>query len=176
MSHAQRWLEEHGDALYRYAMLRLGDPDSAQDAVQETLLAAMQGEGTFEGRSKERTWLIGILRHKVLDILRRRARSIQPDDPMAFEKGHGRTAPVHWHRVEDESERRELRRLLYDRIRDLPEMQRLALCLRELDGMKTEEVCKILGITPTNLWTLIHRAKLRLREDLSRRWFGEDTR
>jgi len=172
------WLDEHADAMYRYAMLRLGAADMAEDAVQEALLAGLAGLGAFDGRSSVRTWLIGILRHKVLDILRRRRRErLQSIDAPGVE-GEGAFAPDgHWREPVAPwegggADRAELREALLRRIAQLPGPMREAFCLRELDGLDSQTVCEILGITPTNLWTIIHRAKLRLRAGLEEDGFG----
>jgi len=171
-----RWLDEHGEALYGFAMLRLGRPDAAEEAVQEALVAALESVKRFERRSAERTWLIGILKHKVVDALRRESRGRAAPieealrgDSGAFQKGHWRESQSSWEVSSGESE--DFRRVLQESLASLPEPMRLAICLREIDGLETSQVCEILGITPTNLWTLVHRAKLRLRRELDVRWF-----
>lgn len=169
------WVEAHGDAMYRYALLRLGSPDLAEEAVQEAMVSALKALETFQGRSSERTWLIGILRHKVLDVIRSRrrerdgaaemARLLETRDA-AF-RDDGRWAQrVASSSLGGSAERAELRQALLDRIGRLPPAMREAFCLRELDGLDSAVVCEIMGISPTNLWTLIHRAKVRLREAL----------
>ncbi|MEZ6242654.1 MAG: sigma-70 family RNA polymerase sigma factor [Phycisphaerales bacterium] len=180
------WLDEHGDVMYRYALLRLGAEDQAEDAVQEALLAAIGALNTFDGRSSIRTWLIGILRHKVLDQLRRRRREHPIAEDLAGVLDHrdeafradgqwkGRISPSE-PGPEGRADRAELRRALVRRIAQLPEAMRETFCLRELDGLDSQSVCEILGITPTNLWTIIHRAKLRLREGLEEDGFGRGT-
>jgi len=165
--------------MYRYALLRLGDPDSAADAVQEALLAGIRGRGEYRGEAQERTWLIGILRHKVVDAIRKRRRGAvggldEQSEPEQFRNGWFKEEPAVWNVLpQSPAERGELRDLLVSCLESLPDTMRQALCLREIDGLQSAEVCKILDITPTNLWTLVHRAKLRMRDDLSRRWFGE---
>ena len=164
-----RWLDEHGDAMYRYALTRLGTPELAEDAVQEALLGAIRTKGRFEGRSKERTWLIGILRHKVLDLITAQSRERRATSP---EPPENAPAPA-WTRLPtSEPERAELRAALTARIADLPSPMREAFCLRELDGLNTASVCEILRLTPTNLWTMIHRAKRRLQQDLEKDGFA----
>ncbi len=171
---AAQWLDEHGDALYRYALLRLGDHARAEDAVQEALLAALQAKGGFRGESSERTWLTGILRHKVLDALRSRSRearwielarsTAESRDPRFSDEGWW-TEPQHAPR--SPLDREEARRALSKAIGELPEAMREVFCLRELDGVSTAQVCELLGLTPTNVWTLVHRAKLKLRTALA---------
>ncbi|MEO1007591.1 MAG: sigma-70 family RNA polymerase sigma factor [Planctomycetota bacterium] len=170
-----RWLDEHGDALYAFALRRLGAPEDAEDAVQECLLAALSAAG-FEGRSRERTWLTGILKHKVLDRLRHRYRDARHARALAdmlaaetdeFENGFWREHQDPWPGAgKMPAERAEFRAILAREIDRLPDAMRTALVLRELDGLGTQEICEVLSVTPTNLWTLVHRAKARLRTRL----------
>ena len=83
---AERWVDRHGDCLYRYALLRLGTPELAADVVQETFLEALRAQGSFAGRSSERTWLIGILRHKILDHFRKSGREPARFDGESLER------------------------------------------------------------------------------------------
>lgn len=169
----QEWLESHGDAMYRYALLRLKDQGRAEDAVQEALLAAIRSRDRFAGRASERTWLIGILRHKVADIIRGEIRSRARADA---DGGVGETSEAHAHRhfearvwrgFDPESE--EAKAMVREEVASLGSPMREALCLRVIDGLSTEACCEVLGVTATNLWTLVHRAKLRLRERMSER-------
>jgi len=174
LSDPSGWVEAHGRALYAYAWMRLHDADAAEDAVQESLLAAIKGRDRFDGRSSERTWLIGILRHKVLDTLRARGRSpdsIETTEPEVFAKGRWIEHQHEWdERMDDE----ELLSRLLTYIDRLPDKMRLALLLREIDGLPGSTVCEILGVSSTNLWTLVHRAKLRLRKELGDSLDSED--
>lgn len=162
-------------------MLRLGRADEAEDAVQEALLGAVtasrDAERAFAGRSAERTWLIGILRHKVLDTLRRRGRSGVGGDPADLEScgcGAGETWLGYRKQPWPEAKRAEdgaaFRAAVREALAELPEPMRLAVVLREIDGVSGAEACEVLGVTPTNLWTLVHRGKARLRERLSVWW------
>lgn len=176
---AAGWLSEHGDVLYRYALRRCGRPEVAEDLVQDTLLAAMGSWDSFRGASSERTWLVGILRHRLLDHLRRRARDPawldevrgEVGQPNAeFRNGYWIQRPAEWPDISS-PEADELRTIMHNSLAQMPEAMRLAFTLREIDEIPSKMVCEVLGITPTNLWTLVHRAKLRLRKDLSRNWF-----
>lgn len=180
-----RWLDQHGDALYRYALVRLRDPDQAAELVQETFLEAYRSRGAFTGMSSERTWLVGILRHRVIDHIRRlrRRRERQGDDATTFEdverryfggRGTWRTRPAPWgDRPEDALERREFWDVLRDCLSRLPPSLAGAFYLRELDGLGSDEICLAVGITPANLWARLHRARLLLRDCLERHWFCE---
>ena len=173
--------------MFRFALTRLGDPDRAEDAVQEAFAAAFADASSFEGRSTIRTWLIGILRNKVLDQIRRDAVERRARERIQRSGGGGtflgddrpgeRPSRSPWP-APGTPERAELHALLDRCVRELPPTMREAFCLRVLDGLDSERVCEILGISPTNLWTMVHRAKVRLRRSVSERWFepasGED--
>jgi RNA polymerase sigma-70 factor (ECF subfamily) len=151
------WVDLHGDVMYRYALRRLGDPADAEDAVQDALLGAMNAK--FDGRSSERTWLIGILKFKVIDRMRARYRDasfdIGPDEEGHYCTGHA--DPL----TSIESD--EVRAKLLAAVDDLPSPMREVVLLHLIDGHPTEIVCKVLGLTPTNCWTIVHRARKRLR-------------
>jgi len=175
------WLDRHGDALFRYAVGRLGDAAAAEDVVQETLLAAFEARESFTGGSSERTWLTAILKHKVVDRIRRvvrdRARGLgdsQLDQELSEfdEAGFWHKGPRRWRRDPIERmEQREFRDALRKCLSGLPSPMLGAFCMRELDRLDSEEICKLLDISPTNLWTLLHRARTRLRHCLEKNWF-----
>ncbi len=172
------WLDRHGDGLYRYALARLRDPDAAADLVQETFLEALRSRENFEGRSSERTWLIGILRHKVLDHLRRSGRERaapvgDPDEGPFDRQGFWRVGPARWGGDPAWAlERREFWGVFGVCLAKLPSIHADAFLLRELEGLDAPEVCQLLGISPVNLWARLHRARLSLRDCLERNWFG----
>ena len=188
-SEPRQWLARYGDALYRYALLRLRSSHAAEDVVQETLLAAMTataGRGAFEGRSAELTWLIGILRHKVIDHLRRAAREAPPPDDAAlppwedfFDKhGKWRLKPAVWRGIPADDphallERAEFRNVLVRCLEAIPRRLARLFMLREAEGMDSEAICQAMEISSTNLWTLLHRARTRLRHCLGVNGFGE---
>jgi RNA polymerase sigma-70 factor (ECF subfamily) len=180
------WLGEHGDYLYRYALMRVRDKAAAEDLLQETLLAAMGSYQAHEGRSSERTWLVGIMRHKVVDYFRRLART--PEFQLSYEegndldlfetegawRGHWREdqAPVSW--PVDAVNLLESREFLeiFDRcLKRLSPQMAAAFTLREIDGLSSEEVCEILNVTPNNLWVILHRSRAKLRHSLEAEWF-----
>ncbi len=172
----ERWLDEHGDALFRFAVLHTGDENLAADLVQETLLAALKARERFAGGSSERTWLIGILKHKIADHFRRGART-QATDPDWFDReGRWREPPAD--APGDALDRETLRRALAHCLDELPPRQRQAFWLREVAGEDTGAACEILGVNATNLHALVYRARMRLRACLERlghggkRWDG----
>lgn len=158
--------------MYRYARLRLPSREEAEDAVQTAMLAALDARDRFDGRSTERTWLIGILRHKTLDRLRRLARerritSTDADDPETYlSTGSRSTRPTSW-ASEQAAEVATSTPALRAALDTLPERERVAVVLREVDEIPIKAVCDVLSVTPTHLSTLVHRAKLRLRKALT---------
>ena len=178
------WLTEHGDVLFRYALSRTRDRAAAEDAVQETLLAALSAYQTFRGGSSERTWLIGILRHKIIDHVRKATREPKSTDPHSgadpatdefTEKGKWRAGPQSWGGNPREAfEKQEFWDVFEKCLGRLPSRTATAYTLRELDDLPSEEICEILDASATNLWTLLHRARLWLRKCLEMNWFGGD--
>ncbi len=182
-----RWLNEHGDYLYRYALMRVRDGAAAEDLLQETLLAAMGSYHNHEGRSSERTWLVGIMRHKVVDYFRRLARTPEfqlsneeGNDLDWFEsegawRGHWREdqAPVSW--PVDAVKLLESREFweTFDRcLARLSPQMAIVFTLREIDGLSSEEICEILDVTQNNLWVILHRGRAKLRHFLEAEWFS----
>jgi RNA polymerase sigma-70 factor, ECF subfamily len=181
-THAVRWLDEHGDALYAYALPRVRNPDVAEDLVQETLLAAIKAHKDFAGLSAERTWLIGILKHKLIDHLRKSARQrplseLDADLTEEFFDSRGQwkvSAPEFQGRPEALLEREEFRQVLQSCLSKLPSRIAQLFWLREAEDVGTDELCQEMGITPTNVWTMLHRARLGLRRCLGENWFGKN--
>jgi len=176
----ESWLDAHGDALYGYAMLRVREPAVAEDLVQETLLAALTARERYQGAASERTWLVGILKNKLFDHLRRAGRepTYDPtvDDDGHFEAqfdhtGHWVSPPRAWSDPAFVAENAQLRTVLFDCIGRLPERQRQVLVLRELDGLETDELLALFAIsTAGNLWVMLSRARERVRACVELRW------
>ena len=180
-----RWVEEHGDIMYRYAYVRLKDHAVAQDIVQESFLAAMKAQERYQGRSSERSWLMGILRHKLIDHLRKSAREVKMDDlqPEGFEETFlfKETGIPHWHppkwhfnprRV---FEQKEFWEVFSGCLSKLDQKMNIAFSLKELEGLSTEDVCKELGVEPTYLWVILYRARNSLKACLEKNWLKKNT-
>lgn len=176
-------LERHRPHLVRFALSQLRDPAAAEDAVQETLLAAIQGAERFSGNSTVRTWLIGILKHKIIDHHRRASRE-QPlredDSELASEDldaafsadGHFAEMPSDWGSPQQALEQSRFYDALERCMQGLPKNSARVFMLREVHGMPTEEICKELAISSTNCWVLLYRARMSLRACLEVGWFG----
>lgn len=171
----ERWIREHGDVLWRFALARTGDPHAAEEVVQDTLLAALERLHQFSGRSAERTWLLGIASNKAADYFRRaRRRKEQPliaeqesdaDSPAPGFTRSGRWAetPGAWPPAGGDADLEFELQALRQCLETLPAGQREAVWLRDLMGLSSEEICEALRLTATNLWTRLHRARSALR-------------
>ena len=173
-------LEQLRPYLLRYALLQLRDRDSAEDVVQETMLAALEGRARFAGKSSAKTWLTGILKHKIIDLIRRRAREqpLASDDESEadavdaiFQRdGHWQHPPSDWGSPSRALEDKRFREAFELCARIMPQRNARVFMMREVLEMSTEEICKELDITPTNLWVILHRARLALRECIEIKW------
>lgn len=170
--------------LLRYARHQLRQDSWAEDAVSETVLAALERPQAFQGGSQLKTWLVGILKHKLIDQLRRQSREatvLTTDDEADLDEalfradGHWREAPKEWGDPEHDLRQRQFFDVLEACVEHLPPTQGRVFMMREWLELDTAEICKELAITSTNLWVLLHRARLRLRECLQAGWFDART-
>ena len=169
----EAWLDEHGDALYAFAMMRLHNSATAEDVVQETLIAALQGMGKFRQGASVRTWLISIMKNKIIDYLRKATREVplENDDldneifaDQFSDDGHWVSAPKDWQEPLSMLETGEMKQQLLDCISKLPEKMRTLLVLKEFDGFETDDLIQMLNISSaSNLWVMLSRARDRLR-------------
>jgi RNA polymerase sigma-70 factor (ECF subfamily) len=167
-------LQDYRRYLHRYALQQVRDPELANDLVQDTFLAALEGDCRFEGRSAIRTWLVGILKHKITDSFRSRARA-----PLSLDAFGDADAEHDGELVENlvgaapatgEPETAEARRRFWEacqaHLDRMPAQAARAFMLREVLGHDSEDVCRTLGITDANLWTTLHRTRKRLQHAL----------
>ncbi|MDQ6620081.1 MAG: sigma-70 family RNA polymerase sigma factor [Pseudomonadota bacterium] len=179
-------IEQHRSYLLRVAHLQLRDKDVAEDVVQDTLLAALSGSG-FSGKSTLRTWLTGILKHKIVDAIRRKQRDAVPlavlaaggdemdagdVDTLFREDGTWQAAPGAWGHPEQALERREFFDMLEFCLEKLPAATGRVFMMREVLELETDEICKELAITSNNLWVILYRARVALRMCLEQNWFA----
>jgi RNA polymerase sigma-70 factor (ECF subfamily) len=180
-------LERYRRPLTLYARRALRNAADADDAVQETLAAALQAPQSFAGRSSPQTWLHGILKHKIIDIFRLRAREalseMPDDDELADESdtlfsadGHWQAAPASWGNPEAALANRELLAVLDGCIACLPKEAARVFTMREVMGLEVSEICDVLGISADNCYVILHRARMKLRTLLEQRWFAVPSR
>jgi RNA polymerase sigma-70 factor (ECF subfamily) len=177
-------VDAHGDSLYRFALARVGDPESAEELVQQALLAALAARHAFRGRSSERTWLTAILKRKVADWLREAVRRRAREEPMPDKAadalftrgGRWRKKPDEWSADDPgrEMNRAEFRAALAGCLGKLPARLRQAFILRHVDEESADDIRQAVGATATNLAVMLHRARVRLWRCLTVNWFGED--
>ena len=177
------WVEAHADYLFNFAMGQVRDMSLAEELVQETFLAALKPQSRFSGRSSERTWLVGIVRHKLCDHLRKtcgeRARRVDPLP--AHEDGEALEDSMMWiHQAAGEStlpskriELDEFRAHLETAMGKLPPRIAQVFQLYSIEERPNQEVCKRLNISESNLWVMMHRARKQLRNELDGWWQAE---
>ncbi len=176
------WVERHGDSLYRFAVVRVQNPEVAADLVQETFLAALAARASFAGRSSVRTWLVGILKRKVIDRIRKSARERRfesngapgaASESLFDRRGHWQNAGVEWgNNPLAECERSEFWDVLEACLAKIPPHLAHAFLGSEIDGESRESLCEDLKITPQNLSVRLFRTRALLRRCLERNWFG----
>jgi len=176
-------LEGHRSSLFKFAMLQLRNEAQAEDVVQETMLAAMQGAERFSGNSSVRTWLTGILKHKILDQIRKSSRERSSDadddedssgdfDALFNERGAYAEKPAEWGSPEAALSQKKFFEVLERCMEGLPKNTARVFAMREVMGLDTEEICKETGVSATNCGVLLYRARMALRLCLDQRWFG----
>lgn len=176
------WISAHGDYLFNFAIGQVRDTAVAEDIVQETFLAALKSHERFAGQSSQRTWLTGILRHKIYDYLRRtcRERAVRADVSPNDEDGEAWEDAVMWlHDVAAESqspsrrlELAEFRENIERALGQLPPRVAQVFQLYEIEERPNAEVCRRMNISESNLWVMLHRARKQLREQLAGWWIG----
>jgi RNA polymerase sigma-70 factor, ECF subfamily len=176
-------LAELHEPLLRFATLQLRNDSMAEDVVSETFLAILEKPGSFEGRSSLRTYATGILKFKIIDVIRRRGREvhIEPLDEQSMDDainelflkdGHWQDPPTAWHEPEKSLEQRQFFEALQVCIDRLPPKIGRVFMMREWLDKEVEEICEELNITATNCGVMLYRARMRLRECLDRSWFA----
>jgi RNA polymerase sigma-70 factor, ECF subfamily len=183
------WVDDHGDCLFRFALMRLRDPARAEDAVQETFLAALKGGHTYAGLGAERTWLIGILKNKICDYYRRAGREISFTDlefysseesesfldaPLAKAAWDSHSVPQEWSDPWEGLDRDVFWKTFRECTDKLPGKVATAFYLREIDGVESREICALLNIAEGSFWVMLHRARMALRRCLEINWFDKN--
>lgn len=176
------WVEQYADQLFKFAVSRVGDVEAAKDLVQDTFLSAFKNHDNFKGEISEKNWLFAIIKNKIIDYYRSKAtKSIR-----SLNEHHGETRDFfdedgNWQQsanpqkwivdYSQEIETEEFYEILEKCKEKLPELQNAVFTMKYMDEFDSQEICKELGIRPSNYWVLIHRAKLQLRRCLEKNWF-----
>jgi RNA polymerase sigma-70 factor (ECF subfamily) len=172
-------------ALLRIARVQLRNDTWAEDAVSETLISALEGVDRFGGQSQLKTWVIGILKHKIIDQFRRAGREISIEaateaaqvetfDELYTSDEHRVNQPLDWGDPEAAYSRVQFFDILQLCVEELPPALARVFMMREWLELDTPQICKEVGITATNSFVMLHRARMRLRECLELRWFATE--
>ena len=186
----EKWIERYADALFAYTFARINRQDVAEDLVQDTFFSALKAKDTFQFNSSEKTWLIAILKRKIIDYYRKKStqnelnifdKNTKDDFMNHFFEADGRTdhwtdanSPHDWGKdFETKVESDEFYTILKNCLGKLPEKWAAVFTLKNMEDLDSEEICKELQIAPSNYWVIMHRAKLQLRECMDINWFGK---
>lgn len=179
----EQWVDLYGDLMYRYAFSRVSDSETAQDLVQESLVAAIQSFKRYKGQSSIKTWLIAILKRKIVDHYRR----IGTRQPMADfdnmvdyidrqfdDHGHWRVRPNDW--IVNPGvvfEQKEFLDVLFRCLAKIPDRLAEIFMLREFEGLETKAICAQLDISESNSWVMLYRARMHLRSCMEENWLSD---
>ena len=174
------WVDAYADYLFNYAVVRVSDEEIAKDLIQETFIAGLKSAKNFKGQASERTWLIAILKRKIIDHYRK-INSKKGKAEVRLQYNASSDTDGDWleEQVADPSslkendalENEELGLAIQSCIDQLPEKQRQVFTMKTVRGLSTEDICKELDINPSNLWVMIHRARTALMGCLNQNWF-----
>ena len=187
----EKWIDRYADILFNYTIARVNKREVAEDLVQETFLAAYKGKDSFLHEASEKTWLIAILKRKIIDYYRKKStqnelnifdRNTKDNFINHFFETESRSTghwtetaqPAHWNKLfETEVEADEFSAALQNCLGKLPEKYSAVFVLKNMEDLNSDEICKELNITASNYWVLMHRAKLQLRECLEKNYFDK---
>lgn len=167
--------------LLRYAQAQVQDPHLAEDLVQDTLVAALHNPGSFQGQSSLKTWLVGILKHKLIDHHRKSWRQVaaptaeeslsEEDFDVLFRRnGHWSEGPAAWPSPEELRQRADLKSVLDACMKFMPKRNAMVMVMRELQGMEIEEICQALELSTTNCSVILYRARMSMRLCMEKNW------
>ena len=187
LSDPERWVELYGDYLFKYALMRLRDATNAEDAVQETFLAALKGGKSFSGKFAEKTWLISIMKNKISDHYRKASRETSFTDLQFYSDEESDQfvsnglfkagwiedlGPGEWQDPGASLDNEAFWRAFHACAGKLPKNISAVFCLREIDEIDSKEICRQMNISENNLWVMLHRARTALRRCMETNWFG----
>jgi RNA polymerase sigma-70 factor (ECF subfamily) len=175
-----QWVDLYADDLFNYTITRIDDAELAKDLVQDTFLAALKAMKNYRGDASERTWLISILKRKIIDQYRKmNSKKGKAEVKMSFyesgdKKGNWieERVPQSWgNQAEIDIESKELGTALHHCIEALPDKYKAVFKMKTIDNIETDHICNELNITASNLWVMIHRARVQLRDCMETNWF-----
>lgn len=175
----EKWLELYGDLMFQYTLPRVNDNLLAEDLVQETFLSAFRNRANYRGEASEKNWLFAILKNKIIDHYRqkREVHDLLPEGEGSDEWFNGEggwnpaKVPGDWNTAAASLDNKDLSRILDACKNRLRKLQQQVYILRYLENLEATEICKILGISTSNYWILLHRARLQMRDCMEKHWF-----
>ncbi|MCK5782589.1 MAG: sigma-70 family RNA polymerase sigma factor [Flavobacteriales bacterium] len=175
------WVDDYSDNMFRFAVSRVSKVDVAEDLVQETFLSALKAKDRFKGDSTEKTWLYSILKRKIIDYYRKASTKHElnfsqmtpfNDDGDWLGRWKDERSPNEWDNSNDDQfDVEEFSKVLKDCVKELPEKYAEVFELKTMRGVESEDICNDLGISSSNLWVILHRSRVQLRECLEINWF-----
>lgn len=175
-----KWIDLYSDYLYNFTITRVNDREIAKDLVQETFFASLKSMKNFKGEASERTWLISILKRKIIDHYRKinskkgKAEirmDFKYDDDIEGNWLEEQVADTHYKTAEDNLINQELGEAIFSCLAKLPEKQATVFRMKTIEKLETETICNELNITSSNLWVIIHRARIAMAECMEKNWF-----
>jgi RNA polymerase sigma-70 factor (ECF subfamily) len=181
VANPEKWLALYGNLMYQYTLPRVKDTEIAQDIVQETFLAGLKGLVGYKGEASEKNWLFTILKNKIIDYYRKKATEqavmTMPglklmDDEWFNEEGSWaeNRMPKDWQAADNPVERKEIQKIINWCKDHLKELQQYVFTLKYMEDLDSVEICKVLKISSSNYWVLIHRARLQMRDCVEKNW------
>ena len=176
------WVDKYADYLFNYAIARISDPEIAKDLVQETFFAGLKSAKNYQGTATERTWLIAILKRKVIDYYRKiNSKKGKAEVRISYNSDAENEGDWLEEQVADPEsilendfiENEELGLAIQECISKLPQKQSMVFTMKTIRGLSTEDICNELGINPSNLWVMVHRARTALMGCLNENWFAK---
>ena len=172
------WVDRYSDYLFNFTIVRVNDSEIAKDLISETFLAGLKSKDNFKGEASERTWLISILKRKIIDHYRRinsnkgkaEVRISYNDEESEGDWLEERVSDPFDKTAEDTMENEELGIAIYECLDSLNEKQATIFKMKTIDGFDTEAICNEFNITASNLWVIIHRARKAMADCLEKNW------
>lgn len=178
------WIANYGDLLFNYASSRVRTAEIAEDIVQETFISALRTMKNFRGESTEKTWLFAILKRKIIDHYRKssttkeinESRFDSPFQQSGFFEGHWNTdkAPSEWSfTAEGNLHQAEFQEIMEYCLSFLPDKWKAIFVMKVMEELDSAEICKEMECSSSNLWVILHRARLKLRECIETNWMND---
>ncbi len=174
-----KWIDKYADYLYNYTIVRVNDVEIAKDIISETFLAGLNSKDNYKGEASERTWLISILKRKIIDHYRKsNSNKGKAEVRMFFKNEDGeeknwleeKAFDPNYKNAQESLENSELRMAILECLETLSARQVTIFKMKTIDHFDTEAICNEFNITPSNLWVIIHRARVAMADCLKNNW------